>query len=90
MAWQGSKLQPRLWESERKSGSDLLKQHSWAEMAHKSLSVRTPWKVLEKNSNKNNPQIHLFPSLDTKQCTFSPTVVLELLTPDTLGPEMTR
>lgn len=32
---------PRLWESEKKSGSNLLKQHSWAGMVHKSLSVRT-------------------------------------------------
>ena len=35
----GIQLQPRLWESERESATNLFKQHSWAGLAHKSLSV---------------------------------------------------
>lgn len=35
----GIQLQLRLWESERESASNLFKQHSWAGLAHKSLSV---------------------------------------------------
>ena len=35
----GTQLQPRLWESERESASNLFKQHSWAGLAHKCLSV---------------------------------------------------
>lgn len=44
----GIQLQPRLWESERESASNLFKQHSWAGLAHKSLSVEDWEKVLGK------------------------------------------
>lgn len=57
----GIQLQPRLWESERKSASNFFKQHSWAGLAHKSLSVRTWGKVLEKKRlTKIRKQTHCF------------------------------
>lgn len=83
----GIQVQTRLWESEWKSGFSLLKQHSWAEMVLKSLSVRAWGKVLEKkNPTKIVQRTYLFSSLcpNTEPCIFSPTTILGFLTPDTL------
>lgn len=50
----GIQLQPRLWESERESASNLFKQHSWAGLAHKCLSVEDLGESSrEKKANEN-------------------------------------
>ena len=80
----GIQLQPRLWESERESATNLFKQHSWAGLAHKSLSVEDLGESSRKKKANENRKTDwpFLSSLDPKQCAFSPTSSLEVLTPE--------
>lgn len=68
----GVQVQPRLGKSEWKAGFSLLKQHSWAEIAHRSLNVKAQGKVLEIFLKKLIQKAHLLSSLNAKQWIFLP------------------
>jgi hypothetical protein len=66
----GVQVQPRLCKSEWKAGFTLLKQHSWAEIVHRSLNVKAQGKVLEIFLRKLTQKAHLLSSLNAKQWIF--------------------